>query len=189
MGLLETQNFLARIYTDENLRREFLSAPEKIGHENDLSVAETGEIIEIFPDEINAFAESLIWKRLREVEKILPLTRHVLAKDFTALFRQYSSTFNPQSVKKHLEDAVMFSRFIERQAVSGIAKNIAKYERLNLSFNGENKRFSIAAFDFDIRRFRELAAGNNNNLQANIAPKKTFSVRFRFGRIEKQFIW
>jgi len=53
MSLLDTQNFLARIYTDESLRREFLAAPEKIGRENNLSEREIAELAEVFPDELN----------------------------------------------------------------------------------------------------------------------------------------
>ena len=49
MSLLNVQNFLARIYTDENLRREFLSAPEVIGKANNLNETEIAELAEVFP--------------------------------------------------------------------------------------------------------------------------------------------
>jgi hypothetical protein len=49
MSLLDAQNFLARIYTDENLRREFLSAPEQTGRENNLSEKEIAELAAFSP--------------------------------------------------------------------------------------------------------------------------------------------
>ena len=58
MSLLEVQNFTARIYTDENLRRKFLAAPEQTGRENNLSEKEIAELAAVFPEELNFFADS-----------------------------------------------------------------------------------------------------------------------------------
>jgi len=152
MSLLETQNFLARIYTDENLRREFLLSPEKIGKANALTAREIGEIIEIFPDEINDFAESLLWKRLREVEKFLPLTRQHLNTEFARYFREFAPTYNSQSIKKHLEDALNFTNYLEAsRTVSGIVKNAAKYERAKLEFYALNKTAVVRLLHFDVQ--------------------------------------
>ncbi len=152
MSLLETQNFLARIYTDEHLRREFLSAPEKIGRENDLNTEEIAEIIEIFLEEINAFAESLFWKRLREVEKLLPQTRKHSAAEFEKHFRAFAPTFNPQSIKKHLEDALQFGDYLQNnETVSDLAKNTAKYECAKLEFYALNKNLVVRFFTFDVQ--------------------------------------
>lgn len=173
MSLLETQNFLARIYTDENLRREFLSAPEKIGKDNELTEDEICEIVEIFPDEINAFAESLIWKRLREIEKFLPLTRSYLKTDFEKHFRDFAPTFNPRSVKKHLEDALKFTNYLQAvKTVSEIAKDAAKYECAKLEFYSLNKHIVIRTFSFDTK------SGDR---------KKHFKIWLRIGKREVVF--
>ncbi len=87
MSLREQQNFLAKLYTDEQLRRAFLSEPSKIGEENYLNETEITEISEMLPEEISFFAESLVLKRLRQVEKFLPLTRKVCGDEFQRLFR------------------------------------------------------------------------------------------------------
>jgi hypothetical protein len=173
MSLLETQNFLARIYTDENLRREFLSAPEKVGRDNALTEDEICEIIEIFPDEINAFAESLIRKRLREVEKLLPLTRSYLNADFETHFREFAPTFNSRSVKRHLEDALNFTNYLQTaKTVSDIVKNTAKYECAKLEFYALNKNIVIRTFDFDTE------SGDR---------KKHFKIWLRIGKRELVF--
>lgn len=151
MSLLEQQNFLARVYTDENLRRVFLAEPQKIGEKNDLTESEINEILEIFPDEINAFAESLIWKRLREVEKILPLTKQNLGANFTELFREFAPTFNSTSVKRHLEDALEFAKFLQRKNIAPLAKDIAKYELAKLVFYALRKNLVVRRFNFDVQ--------------------------------------
>lgn len=151
MSLLEQQNFLARVYTDENLRRKFLAAPEKIGRENELNESEISEILEIFPDEINRFAESLISKRLHEVEKFLPLTKHNLGADFIKFFREFAPTFNSTSVKKHLADALEFAAFLQHQNLSPLAKNITKFERGKLEFYALRKNLVVCRFDFDVQ--------------------------------------
>ena len=152
MSLLETQNFLARIYTDENLRCEFLSAPEKIGAKNNLNEKEIIEIIEIFPDEISAFAESLFWKRLREVEKLLPITRKHLTAEFEKHFRTFAPTYNSQSIKKHLEDALQFGDYLKNsETVSDFVKNAAKYECARLAFHALNKNLVVRFFTFDLQ--------------------------------------
>ena len=49
MSLQKQQNLLAKLYTDAEFRRAFLSEPEKIGAENDLSEREIAEIAGIMP--------------------------------------------------------------------------------------------------------------------------------------------
>ncbi len=173
MSLLNTQNFLARVYTDENLRREFLNAPEKVGRANNLTALEISEIIEIFPDEINRFAESLVWKRLRAVEKLLPLTCKHLNAEFETHFREFAATFNESSVKKHLEDALAFGDSLQQsRIVSKLAKNIAKYECAKLAFYVLNKTIVVRFFGFDV-------------LTEN--PKKHCKIWLRIGKREVVF--
>jgi hypothetical protein len=170
MSLLDVQNFLARIYTNENLRREFLTAPEEIGRENNLSEREINELTAVFPDELNSFADSLRLKRLREVEKLLPLTRAQLNGEFERHFREFSDSFNSQSIKKHLADALHFCDYLRaNKAVSARAKNAAKYERAKLEFWALNRRFVWRIFDFNI------ATGE---------PKKHIGVWFKIGKRE-----
>ena len=170
MSLLDVQNFLARIYTDENLRREFLNAPEKIGRENDLSQREINELTAVFPDELNSFADSLRLKRLRELGKLLPMTRAQLNTEFERHFREFAKNFNSQSIKKHLDDALRFCDYLRaNEDVSETAKNAAKYEQAKLEFWALNRRFVARIFDFDI------ATGER---------KKHFGVWLRIGKRE-----
>lgn len=155
MSLENQQNLLAKLYTDAEFRRVFLSAPEKIGAENDLSRAEIEEIAKVMPEELEFFAESLFWKRLREVEKFLPLTRRALDEDFTVKFREFSQNYNPQTIKKHLEDALGFCRFLQTQNISEQAKNAAKFELTKHEFFAFEKRFAVCRLSFDVVKFQQ----------------------------------
>lgn len=165
MSLQEQQNFLARLYTDTELRRDFLSAPEKIGIENHLTVIEIKELAAILPEELNFFAETLYWKRLREVEKLLPLTKEFLKEDFANFFRTFSENFNPQSLKKHLEDAIGFCDFLHKAEVSEIIKDIAKFERTKIEFFGYGKYFAFCRINHKIEEI--CRKGENEQKKSN----------------------
>ncbi len=185
MGLLEQQNLLARLYTDENFRREFLSAPEKIGKENFLNETEISDIKQILPGEINAFADSLFYKRLREVERLLPLTRKFAGEKFESLFREFSREFNPKSVKKHLKDAIEFSGFLQKRNLDILwIKDLAKFEQAKLEFSGFGKNFVIKSFDFDLREI----FSTEYEMEIKLKKRKTFAVWLRIGKKIKHFI-
>jgi hypothetical protein len=153
MSLREQQNLLAKLYTDAEFRRAFLSQPEKIGAENFLDETEIAEIAAIMPEELEFFAKSLFSKRLREVGKFLPFTKNVLGADFTKQFGEFSRKSNPQTVKKHFEEALGFCRFLQTRDISEWAKNAARFERAKLEFFGLEKRFVVCRLDFELRDF------------------------------------
>ncbi len=82
---------------------------------------------------------------------MLPLTAKYLGKDFWWQFREFSQTYNPQTIKKHLEDAIAFCRFLQNANVSETVKSIAKFEQTRLNFFGYGKRFSLCFLKHDIR--------------------------------------
>jgi len=185
MSLLDQQNLLAKLYTDEKFRREFLSEPEKIGKENFLNEREISDIKDILPGEINAFADSLFYKRLREVEKFLPLTRKFSGENFELLFREFSREFNPKSVKKHLEDAFEFSGFLQKSYFETLwIKDLAKFEQARLEFSGFGKNCVFKSFDFDLRQI--FSAGNETGFE--FKKRKTFAVWLRIGKRIKHLI-
>lgn len=186
MSLLDVQNFTARLYTDEMLRREFLLAPEKVGKNNNLTEKEIVELAAVFPEELNSFADSLVWKRLREVEKLLPLTRKILEKNFERLFREFARRFTPASIKKHLEDAIAFADFLQTEEVEPFwARDAAKFERAQLEFNNFGGRFVYEIFDCDIKEFIR----RNASAPGAIRKKKTLAIWIRFGSKTRNFVW
>ncbi|MET0753228.1 MAG: hypothetical protein ABWZ66_07635 [Pyrinomonadaceae bacterium] len=186
MSLLEQQNFLARLYTDENLRKSFLAEPEKIGLENDLTEPEIAGLSAIIPEELNFFADSLVWKRLREVEKMLPLTRKALNESFEEHFREFSQNYNPKSVKKHLEDAIGFCSFLQNCEIEPVwAKDLAKFEQARLIFNSKTKDFLLRKFDFDVKEISR----EDTKARSEFSMRRTFAVWIRVGNKSKHFVW
>ncbi|HQU83691.1 MAG TPA: hypothetical protein PKY59_11220 [Pyrinomonadaceae bacterium] len=184
MSLREQQNLLARLYTDKNLREKFFAEPKNIGFEFDLTQKEINEIVEIAPQELNFFAESLFWKRLREAEKFLPFTKEILKVDFQIKFKEFSQNFNPQSVKKHLEDAIEFCGFLQKCEVSEIAKNIAAYESAKISFYGYGKSFSFCKLNYDLRKYFR---GESAEI---LLKRRKFAIWIKIGNKTRHFfIW
>ena len=184
MSLLETQNFLARVYTDENLRREFLSAPEKTGRENNLNAKEIAELAKILPEELSSFAESLLYKRLREVEKLLPLSRQFLDGDFEINFREFANQFLPETTKKHLEDTLQFAEFMLANE-KGWRRDLIKFESAKLKFYGYEKWFVFRTFNHNIKK----AFRRDENEQRDFNKQPTLAVWIRFGKKTFQFIY
>lgn len=184
------QNLLARIFTDEDLRLRFLLEPEKTGAENNLSEAEIEQIKQLLPEQINFFADSLFYKRLHEVEKFLPLTRKLLGKDFEKYFREFANQFVPQTIKKHLEDALEFAAFLQSKKIEPIwAKDLARFEQARLSFNNSEKRFSLKRFDFDVRKIVREVSREGAKAQSEFPKRKTYAVWLRVGKRTKHFIY
>ena len=87
MALAQTQALLARLFTDDDLRREFFEAPIAVAMRFGLSMHDTQRLAGIDRRETEAFAQSLIGKRALYARKALPLTARALGDRFDALFR------------------------------------------------------------------------------------------------------
>ena len=174
MALLEQQNFMARIFTDENLRQSFWENPEKIGQEHGLSEIEVAQMKEIIPDDLNFFADSLFHKRFHEVEKLLPLTKKSLGNEFLKIFREFSNQFQPVTVKKHLEDAIQFCKYLQSQKIEPMyAKDSAKFEQTKHEFFSEGKFLSFCLLRYNVY---------------NSKKKLGFAVWYRIGNRSHHFI-
>lgn len=180
MSLLEQQNFIARLFTDEKLLREFAENPEITARKNNLDERDFQQLKHLLPAEIKFFADSLFYKRLNEVGKLLPLTRKHLQKEFQNHFREFARDFQPKSVKKHLEDAVNFADFLAKQTfASDWIKELIIYEQARLNFNGYHKSLILKSFKYDVREFNRESPRR----------KRTFAVWLRTGKRVKHFIF
>jgi hypothetical protein len=146
MSLLEQQNLLARLYTDEPVRRAFLSDPAGTAAQFGLSNIEIEDIELMLPDEITGFAESLMRKRMREVEKMLPLTRKALKTDFEPCFMAYSEAARGSNEIRRLDDVLAFCAYLSREATGSI-KETAEFERARIEFNLGRRSLVFKRFD------------------------------------------
>ena len=190
MSLLEVQNFLARVFTDEELRRKFLAAPETVGSENSLSEAEILQLRQMLPAQLNFFGDSLMFKRRHEVEKLLPLTRKALGRrDFEIFFREFAARFLPQTIKKHLEDATRFADFLEAKPIEPVwAKDLVGFERAKLIFNNSARRFLFKKFDYDVREIIKNISRSDAPPEKDYPQRQTIALWLRVGRRTRLFI-
>jgi len=116
MSLLQTQQLLARLYTNTEFRERFFANPQTVGAELGLSDDESHQLAQLSVQDVNLFANSLKWKRLGEVRQFLPRTHLALGKNFNALFWKYAESYIPSGIKKHRQDAIAFADFIAKVA-------------------------------------------------------------------------
>lgn len=146
MGLLEQQNLMARLYTDEAVRRNFLADPHRVLRDLGLSDDEAVELAGVLPEELNFFAGSLFRKRLREIERMLPLTTRSLGDKFEVEFQRYNEAILESREKSRADDALEFCRYIER-TYTGETAEASRFERLKRQFFAGKKNFVLAKFE------------------------------------------
>jgi hypothetical protein len=99
---------------------------------------------DLAPDQITLFTESLFQKRFHEVAKLLPLTRQALGGKFAEEFRQFHSTFNPKTSKRHVEDSIAFCGYVAKNhSTKPHIRSVASCEAAKLRFFAYEKRFSF----------------------------------------------
>jgi hypothetical protein len=149
---LALQPILAQLYTNAELRSRFFADPHTVGAELGLNSAQIEQLSQLSAPEVNLFATSLKRKRLGEVGELLPMTAKALNKDFSKLFWQYTETYNPQGIKKHLLDAIAFATYIEK--IDNLEPewilDLIKYERAWLEAAEPNKSLVIRWFQYAI---------------------------------------
>jgi hypothetical protein len=130
MGLAETQEALARLYTDADVRDRFFAGPRARAPGLGLSEAEAEALASVEQDRLRWFARSLVAKRLSAVASLLPLTTAALGADFPRLFRAHAREYLPTGTKKHRDDALAFLRHLEARAglPRGPVLDTARYE-------------------------------------------------------------
>jgi hypothetical protein len=185
MGLQEQQNVLAKLFTDPKYRRAFLSEPLRIGVDAGLSSVEIEDIAAIQPNELGFFSDSLLWKRRREVEKLLPLVRKVLSTDFDRIFSEFSAFYNPQSIKKHLEDAVEFCKFLDDHRFGLLARDSAMFESTRLEFLRSKKRYAFCILNHD---FRAIPNDLKDIDRLELKKRRTLALWLRIGRHVHHFV-
>jgi hypothetical protein len=177
MGLLQLQQALAKIYTDTASREKFLDPSPTIDRELELSEKETQYLTKISSQQVNLFATSLKRKRLGQIRKLLPLTSKCLEKDFSQLFWQYSETYIPQGLKKHQQDAIEFTNFIEKKLDRNWIIDVLRYERSWLTMETFDRLFFVCRFNYAIAPLIESLQQSENELITT--QRLTFAIWFR----------
>lgn len=154
MDLQKQQDLLARLYTDNTFRSEFLRKPSRFAESGGVSPDEAAALARVAASEVEWFAESLLSKRLREVRKMLPMTEQEMgSKEFARSFRVFADGFSPTSVKKHLEDSLAFAAWLVTDpSLDDSERGIVRFERSRLCHNALGRKVSVCLLRSDPRR-------------------------------------
>lgn len=147
MTLQQEQDLLARLYTDREFREHVLDVS---GGDD----ARASKLALAAADEVRWFAETLVTKRLREVEKLLPLSlQEIGKKEFESRFRRFAETYSPTTVKKHLDDAMGFTAYLRKsRSLEPGESNIVTFEAARLRHKAFDRRFSLCFLKYDPRK-------------------------------------
>jgi hypothetical protein len=185
MGLAQIQRVLATLYTDAVWRERFFADPHRGGEALGLSAEETQQLAQLSAQQVAFFASSLQRKRLHEACKLLPLTHRVLGKRFAVLFRRYADTHVPKGPKKHREDAVAFSAFVERvMRGDGIEPpwvvELVCYEALWLNAADPTCRWMVRWFRYPMDKLVQSVVQGDGGQVSLMQP--TIALWFRLSR-------
>jgi hypothetical protein len=176
MALAQTQALLARLFTDDGLRREFFEAPVAVATRFGLSMHDTQRLAGIDNREIEAFAQSLIGKRALYARRALPLTARSLGNRFEALFRQAIGGAAREATNR--SDAAALIAFLE----SRVAKceleppwvaDLARFELVFIDAGRSGATLFFRAFDFNVASIAQALARGE---EISAARRKTFGV-------------
>jgi hypothetical protein len=180
MSLVNSQQALARIYTDSKLRNIFFTNPNIVGKSLGLDCQEILQLSQLSSQQVNLFASSLKRKRLGEVRKLLPLTNKVLGKEFDRLFFSFAETYLPTGSRKHLLDSIAFCNFIQQNLTPEKTQpwlfDILSYETIRLKMLLGKQKFIWSCFNYQIET---LIANLESNLPSVPYPQPTIVIWFK----------
>ncbi|MBW4565144.1 MAG: hypothetical protein KME32_29420 [Mojavia pulchra JT2-VF2] len=190
MGLAQTQQVLAQLYTNSEFRKRFFANPQTVGAELGLSDEETQQLSQLSVQQVNIFANSLKWKRLGEVRELLPRTAKVLGRNFTTLFWRYAETHLPQGIKKHREDAIAFASFIttvvQKETIEPAwVSDLVRYEKTWLLAYEPHHCLQVCWFRYPIDK---LGNTETTHHQPTIAVWWRFSRRSQLHHIVRSLV-
>jgi len=179
MALAQTQALLARLFTDDDLRREFFEAPIAVATHFGLSMHDTQRLAGINRSEIEAFAQSLIGKRALYARRALPLTARALGDRFDALFRQAIHSAAREATNR--SDAAALTAFLARRAGKCELEprwvaDLARFELAFIDAGRFGARLFFRAFDFDVASVAQALARGE---EISAVRRKTLGVWVR----------
>ncbi|MFO1125324.1 MAG: hypothetical protein U1E25_08630 [Methylocystis sp.] len=181
MGLAETQALLARLFTDEGLRRGFFESPVAVAAELGLSMHDTQRLAALDRRETEALARSLIGKRALYARKALPLTARALGDRFDGLLRE-AIRGRARDGKSPSDAAALVTLLEERLARRGeplwIA-DLARFERAFIDSGRAGSALVLRRFYFDVAA---IAASLARGEDVSATRKPTFGVWARAPR-------
>ena len=150
MPSLEIQSWLARLYTEPRMLRWFLANRESFSAGMHPESAAFFQALD--GTQLDYFASSLLFKRARDVAKMVPLLERLLESRFRHYFSQFAEDAVSTGAHKPLSDAMAFCDWLCRcDELGRLVREAARYERLRLGLGMKLEQLSSAP-----DRFRAL---------------------------------
>jgi len=139
MELAATQKFLARIFTDSQLRTRFYADPVHVGAEFGLSPAAARTLADVPENQVHEFSKSVRRQRLDAVSRLLPCSVKCLGTSFGEAFREYVLANALPSESHSWRDAINFNRFFQQWSVS---HRVPRWQRELLAYESDRLEFT-----------------------------------------------
>jgi len=130
---------LAALLSQSELRTRFAQDPVLVADELSIVGEDRAMFIALQPEQVNAQADLLITKRMKEVYKFLPQTYRQLGRYAAKCFTSYASNNWPHTHRRHLEDAYGFCQYLKMRDYP-----INQSEFNHLAFLRNGRRISLA---------------------------------------------
>ncbi|MBD2576213.1 hypothetical protein [Oscillatoria sp. FACHB-1406] len=185
-NLAKTQQFLARLYTNRQLREDFFTNPPDVARKWGIEEGSIQQLSTLDRAQVEFFASSLISKRLNQVSKFLPLTQKALGRDFSRLFVDYAETYSPSGIKKHWQDALAFCDFLQQTPFEkDWWYDVVRYERENLRRLDSKLQFCCYRSRYAIQPLIESLQKSSET--PVLIQKPTWVVEFKIGEFSSNF--
>ena len=190
MDLKATQRFLAELYTDEAQRQRFAARPQAVAEEFGIAPDAARQLAELSAAQVAGFARCLQRKRLNEVRRMLPETCRALGSDLAQVFEAHAARFQPQGVRRHLDDALAFARFLSQSpGVNTDLVDLARYEAHWLRFRQGRVGPLLAIFRSDPRETATGCCAESGHNRGLLACWFRLGGRLRHVAIRLPCVW
>jgi hypothetical protein len=152
------QDFIAALYTSEELRVRFLAQPESTAEEAGLSPVFGKQLAEEQGEALQFFSQTLFFKRFGVLKKLLPRLSEILGEErSSSFFKAYHDTYTlPSVARRYEEDAYNFTHFLLRSDFnfSDLEKEELRFLRLKTATWRQPQRdfFALRFFRFRLHR-------------------------------------
>ena len=156
MPSLEIQRWLARLYTDEEVLKQFLEDPVLFTRELSTEIAAFLQALD--KTQLAHFASSLRSKRAREASEMAPMLLHVFGASYWSYFSSFARQALSMGPHKPAADAMAFCDFLAGcRELEDKFREAARYERLRLGLTMRLKRVDSRRFIAVPRRWPVIA--------------------------------
>lgn len=182
MALAETQALLARLFTNDELRREYFESPVAVATRFGLSMYDAQRLAAIDRRDLEAFAQSLIGKRALYARKALPLTARALGDRFDALLCEAIRGRAQDGTGS--ADAAALVALLERSLARGELApvwivDLARFELAFIDASGSGPALFLRRFGFDVA---SIATSFARDEDVRAVRKRSFGVWSRMPR-------